>query len=138
MTLSKVKRKRDFNIEELLSKILEMHLVVQQSLRILRRQICEAELCEEIRKFSKCEFVLVAHDNFASGKKLSPRLRGTPRILKAINDYVSKVENLRKEGLQDVHGTQLRFYSDCSFGLEVVMLHLSPQGMEGQCNGFCA
>lgn len=68
--------------------------------------------------FTEGDYVLVARNDFTAKEKLSLRWRGPRRIIKAINDYVYQVEDLRSGELQDVHATRLKFYHDRSLGSE--------------------
>lgn len=70
------------------------------------------------------EFVLVARDDFTAVEK--PRLRWRrPRIIiKALSNYVFKVEGLRTGDLYDIHGSWLHVYHDVSLNTKAIMLHV--------------
>ena len=65
------------------------------------------------------------------GEKLAMRWRRPRRIIKALNDYVFQVEDLRNGTTKDIHGTRLKFYSDRSLDTRATMSHVlsSETGM---------
>ena len=85
----------------------------------------------DLPNFTEGDYVLVAREDFFAGEKLAVRWRGPRRIIKALNDYVFQVEDLRNGGLEDVHGTRLKFYRDGSLNQEVILSHVlsSETGM---------
>lgn len=61
-------------------------------------------------------YVLVAREELFEGEKLCLRSCEQRRIIKANNDYVYQVEDLRNGDLAGIHGTRLKLYSDDSLG----------------------
>lgn len=73
----------------------------------------------------------MARSDFRSGEKLSLQWRGPKRVVKAINDYVYQVEDLRDGTLEEAHISRLNFYHDPSLDTEAIMSHVitSETGM---------
>ena len=119
------------NIESLKDLVATLHPVVQVSVANNRQRARDAMGRGELPNFTEGDFVLVAREDFTAGEKLSLRWRGPRRVIKAINDYVYQVEDLRNGELQDVHVTRLKFYHDDSLNEEAILSHVvhSETGM---------
>lgn len=85
--------------------------------------------------FTESDFVLVARDDYRTKEKLSLSWRGPRRVVRAVNDYVYSVEDLRDGELWDVHVTRLKFYHDKTLDQLVTMSYIvnSETGMVVQC-----
>lgn len=73
----------------------------------------------------------MARSDFRSGEKLSLRWRGPKRVVKAVNDYIYQVEDLRDGTLEEAHISSLTSYQDPSLDTEAIMSHVitSETGM---------
>lgn len=122
------------NIMHLQDALNLLHPVVQNSLQTQRKCIRDAMSRGDKPNFSEGDYVLVARDAFTAGEKLSLRWRGPRRVVKAINDYVFQIEDLRTGSLQDIHESRLKFYHDASLDKTAIMSHVlsSETGMEVQ------
>lgn len=79
---------RVLNLESLKDVAAAFHLFVQSSIDHNLQRGRNAIGSGELPKFTESDYVLVARDDFTASEKLSLRLRGLRRIIKAINDYV--------------------------------------------------
>lgn len=68
------------------------------------------------------DLVLMTRDAFAADKRLSPCCRGSRRIVRALNNYIYKVEDLQTGQKEDVHICWLKFYS--CLNKDVIMSHI--------------
>lgn len=68
--------------------------------------------------------MLVSRNHFFEGEKLCLQWRGPRRIIKALNDYTFRVEDLRTGDYDDVHGTLLKFYRDADRDEKAIMSDL--------------
>lgn len=66
------------------------------------------------------DLVLVAHNDFSVGEKLSPRWRGLGRFIKALSNYVYQAEVLSNGPLEDVRGSRLKFYHGQALNIESI------------------
>lgn len=48
---------------------------------------------------------------------------GPREIVKALTDYVFRVEGLLKDTANNIHGTRLKFYSDLTLDARVILSH---------------
>jgi transposase InsO family protein len=131
VTLSDAQKERLQNINALKDRITELRPLVQESLRVQREKGRAAASRGALANFLEGDFVLVARDDFSAGEKLALRWRGPRRIVKAINDYVYQVEDLRNGVLEEVHATRLKFYRDASLDSVAILPHVlsSETGM---------
>lgn len=81
-------------VEDLQTVFSDMHPVIASILKENRKCSRDAIKRGQIAHFSEGDFVLVARGTFYNGKKLFLRWRGSPRVIKGINDYVYIVEDL--------------------------------------------
>lgn len=98
----------------------ELHPLVEQLLIQERLRMRSARHKEELPSFNKGVFVLVTRQHFDEDEKQCLLWRGPLRITQCLNYFVFKVEDLRNGGLQDVHGTQLKDYSDNSLDAKAI------------------
>lgn len=68
--------------------------------------------------------VLVARKHFNASEKLCFCWRGPYRIVKAINDYIWKFEDLRDEKIDEVHVLWLKFFQDATLNTDLIMSHV--------------
>ena len=131
MSISDIQKDRTLNIDSLKTFIADLHPIVQSAVSTNRSRGREAAGRGQLPNFTEGDYVLVARDDLTAGEKLSLRWRGPRRIIKAINDYVYQVEDLRNGELQDVHITRLKFYHDKYLNTEAIMSHVvtSETGM---------
>lgn len=76
---------------------------------------------ENVLNVLKGHFVLVAHSAFPQGEKSCFRLHGPQRAVKALNNYVFEVEDLRSGGLDDIHISCFKVYSDVDIDNEAIL-----------------
>lgn len=74
--------------------------------------------------FTEEKFVFVARKELHAGEKLCLRWRGPRRIVKALNNYVYSVEDLRNGSVDDIHISRFKVYSDSSLDTEIIMSHV--------------
>lgn len=122
---------RAINIEELTASMAALRPIVQESVTENRRRAREHLSKGRLPNFSEGDYVLVARDDFFEGEKLCLRWRGPRRIIKAHNDYVFDVEDLRNGKIDPIHGSRLKYYRDSSLDEMVIMSHVlsSETGM---------
>lgn len=134
VSITDVQRERSLNIAALLSKMADLHPIVQDSVQSGRERARKAMSRGSLPNFSEGDFVLVARQDFTAEEKLSLRWRGPRRVVKSLNDYVYQVEDLRNGIIEDVHGSLLKFYHDPSLDTERIMSHVlsSETGMQVQ------
>lgn len=68
----------------------------------------------ELANLIEGDYVLVSCEGFHEREKFGLRWLGPRWMVKAVNDYVVAVEDLRNDDYDDVHSTSLKFYSDAS------------------------
>ena len=74
----------------------------------------------QLPNFREGDLVLVAHEDFTVGEKLSLRCRGPGRILSCNSEYIFDVEDLRNGHVESVHGARLKFYADQSLNTAAI------------------
>ena len=131
VSFSGVLAERVANVRKLQEKLAELHPVVQNYLQDYRKKSREAVKRGALPKFTEGDFVLVARSDFHAGEKLALRWRGPRRIIKALNDHVYQVEDLRNGIIEEAHVSSLKFYKDSSLDKEAIMPHVlsSETGM---------
>ena len=131
ITVDALQRERSLNVSELLECVQELRPVVQNKLQENRSIARQSASRGDLPNFTEGYYVLVAREDFFAGEKLTVRWRGPRRIIKALNDYVFQVEDLRNGRLEDVHGRRLKFYRDGSLNQKVILSHVlsSETGM---------
>lgn len=68
--------------------------------------------------------MLVAREDFFECKKLCHRWRGLHRVVKALSNYLFRVEDLCNGNFKEVHGLRLKFNRDSDLDQKVVMFHI--------------
>ena len=131
LTITDIQLEKSVNIHELQKRVEELHPIVQTNLDNNRKVKREAQSKGKLANFEEGDFVLVAREDFHKGEKLALRWRGPRRIVKALNDYVFQVEDLRNGTIQDIHGSRLKYYKDSSLNENAIMSHVlsSETGM---------
>lgn len=131
VTITDLLRERTVNVDNLISHMDQLHPVIQLQLQQQRAQSRSVRSRGELANFTEGDFVLVAREEFFENEKLCLRWRGPRRVLKALSDYVFKVEDLRNGETEDVHGTRLKYYADNSLDTRVILSHVlaSETGM---------
>jgi len=131
VTVAEAQRERLFNNEALKSRLAELHPLVQNAVRTNRQQSRIAQSRGQLPNFAEGDYVLLAREDFFKGEKLALRWRGPRRIIKALNDYVYQVEDLRNGQTEEAHGSRLKFYRDAELDTKVIMSHVlsSETGM---------
>lgn len=134
VAISDVAPDRALNVKLLCERMKEIHPVVQNTLLDLRRRNRENIVKGMLPNFTDGYFVLVSREDFSACGKLALRWRGPRRIVRAVNDFVYQVEDLRNGNVEDVHATKLKFYHEASLNAEAIMPHVlsSETGMEVQ------
>lgn len=109
----------------------ELHPLVQNHTQQARHRIRQSRSRGELANFTEGDYVLVPREYFFQGEKLCLLWRRPRRVLKALNDYIYLVEDLRTGDFDDVHGTLLKFYSDDGLDEKEIMSHVlsSETGM---------
>lgn len=131
VTMSETQLERAMNVSTLVTAMDALHPVVDASLHVHRNRARNTRSKGQLANFSEGDYVLVAREQFFEGEKLCLRWRGPRRVVKALNDYVFKVEDLRNGDHEDIHGTRLKFYTDSSLDEKVILSHVlsSETGM---------
>lgn len=131
ITVTDAQRERLINVQALKDRVAELHPLVAESVRKNRQRSREAASAGTLPNFSEGDYVLVAREEFSAGEKLCLRWRGPRRVVKAQNDYVFQVEDLRNGAVEDIHGTRLKFYRDADLDTRAIMSHVlsSETGM---------
>lgn len=101
----------------------EVHPIINSQVQVNRQRTRVAEYRGTLGNFLEDGFVLGANEEF-HGEKLCSCWRGNRRVVKALNDYVFQVNDLRNENSSDVHGTLLKFYSDKSLDQKIIFSHI--------------
>ena len=85
----------------------------------------------QLANFMEGDYVLVAREDFHEGEKLCLRWCGPRRVIKALSDYVYRVEDLRTGNYDDVHASRLKFNHDADLDAAAIMSHVlsSETGM---------
>ena len=112
MSLKEVHRERALNLDKTKQLLDELHPVVANSLSANRSRARKSAERGELPRFTESDFFLIAREDFFEGEKLALRWRGPRRVVKAKNDFVYTVENMRKGTTDDIHACRLRFYCD--------------------------
>lgn len=89
-----------------------VHPLVHSHTQKERERIRDARCKGQLASSSEGDYVLVAREDFFEGEKLCLRWCGPRRVVKALREYVFRVEDLRNGKLDDVHGTRLKVYRD--------------------------
>lgn len=131
VTITDLQLERALSIEELQKRVGELHPVIDTALQRHRARGRENSSKGILPNFSTGDFVLVAREDFSSGEKLSLRWRGPRRVVRAINNFVFQVEDLRTGDMDDIHVSRLKFYHDSALDTEVIISHVvqSETGM---------
>ena len=124
MTIEEMRHERLLTVQSLKNRISELHPVVQDALHKNRKRSRDAASRGKLPNFLEGDYVLVAREDFFAGEKLCLRWRGPRRIIKAINDWVYQVEDLRNGDIEEAHACRLKFYRDRSLNAQVIMSHV--------------
>lgn len=108
VTVSELQLEKALNIKALQDRRAELHLAVKSSLQAARACSRQATGKRRLPNFTEGDYVLVARSDFHAGKKLDLRWGGSCRIVKALNEYTFRVEDLGNGQLDDLHGTLLK------------------------------
>lgn len=129
--VSNIYKERLINIQALLDLCAEIHPTIQSDLQANRKRAREQASRGKLANFTEGDFVLVARSEFNKGEKLALRWRGPRRVIKALNEHVYQIEDLRNGNLQDVHASMLKFYSDSLLDEKAILSHVlqSETGM---------
>ena len=124
-------RERMLNVSLLKRHVAELHPMVSMELEANRRRKRQDASRGELQNFTEGDFVLVDREDFFAGEKLALRWRGPRRFIKALSDYVFRVEDLRNGSTEDVHGSRLKFHRYGLLNQEVILSHVlsSEMGM---------
>ena len=90
----------------------ELHPIIDEAVINSRSRQWEKMSKGQLPNFREGDLVLVAHEDFTVGEKLSLRCRGPGRILSCNSEYIFDVEDLRNGHVESVHGARLKFYAD--------------------------
>lgn len=131
VTLTDIQRERALHVDSLIKYMDQLHPMIHSQLQKNRSQSRSVRSRGELANFTEGDYVLVAREDFFENEKLCLRWRGPRRVIKALNDYVFKVEDLRNGETEDIHGTRLKFYADDSLDARVILSHVlaSETGM---------
>jgi len=131
MTVDEAKLEQSLNIDALKECIAELNSIVRDTVQKNRERARSVSRRGKLPNFSEGDYVLMAREEFFAGEELALRWRGPRRIVKAVNDYVYQVEDLRTGLSEEVHGSRLKFYHDPSLDTEAVLSHVlsSETGM---------
>lgn len=131
VTLTEAQTERELNINSLIAHMDNLHPLIHQQLQKDRSRSRSVRSRGELANFTDGDYVLVAREDFFKNEKLCLRWRGPRRVIKALNDYVFKVEDLRNGETEDIHGTRLKYYADDSLDTRVILSHVlaSETGM---------
>lgn len=131
ITVEQATMERLKNMTELINTMDNLHPVVQTSLQNNRERLRQHMSKGKMPNFEEGDFVLVARDNFHKGEKLCLRWRGPRRVIKAVNDWLYQIEDLRNGAIETAHASRLKFYSDSAFDSTAIMSHVmhSETGM---------
>ena len=131
ITVTSAQLERVNHIEKLIESMDKLRPLVQASLATNRQRLREHMSEGLIPNFEEGDFVLVARNNFHHGEKLCLRWRGPRRIIKAMNDWIYQIEDLRNGNIETAHASRLKFYSDSSLDSTAIMSHVvqSETGM---------
>lgn len=69
------------------------------------------------------DFMLVTKHEFSASDELPLRWRGPRKVIKAINVYIQKVEDLRNDDMDYMHLIRLKFYSNLYLDTETLISH---------------
>lgn len=112
VTLSQTQLKSTLNVSELVKMMKKLSQIIHQRTQKERAHIRLSKGKVELANFSKGDSVLVAKEDFFDVEKLFLRWCGPQRIIKALSDYVFRVEDLRIANFDDIHGTSFKIYND--------------------------
>ena len=131
LTLTLLQQERLLNIKALQASVADLHPIVDTSVRTNRERSRSAASRGQSANFSEGDFVLLAREEFFAGEKLALRWGGPRQIVKALNDYVFQIRDLRNGSLEDIRGTRLKYYSDSSLDSSAILSHIisSETGM---------
>lgn len=131
VTLTKAQQESAINTATLVQRMEELQPLIQAHFKQERARSRNAREKGELANFTEGDYVLYARKDFHEGEKLCLLWRGPRRVVKALNDYVFKIENLRTGKCGDVHDTRLKFYSDSSLNDKAILSHVlsSKTGM---------
>lgn len=131
VNISQAIQERSLNVTKLAQLMDSLHPIVQSNVAQERERMRGTKSKGSAANFTTGDFVLVAREEFYDGEKLCLRWRGPRRVVKAISDYIYRVEDLRNGLQEDVHSTRLKFYSDESLDQEAILSHVlsSETGM---------
>lgn len=131
VTLSQAQHESALNGKELVKLCEELHPRVQSRLAKNRKQARDAASRGQLANFTEGDFVLVARSDFQAGEKLCLRWRGPRQVIKAINDHVYQVEDLRKGQLDNIHASRLKMFRDSAIDENAILSHVihSETGM---------
>lgn len=78
--------------------------------------------CQTLRKMIL--YLLREKEGFHANEKICLCFRVPRRIIKAMNDYVYHVDDLRNGLLDEIHIYPLKFYHDKSLDIDAIMFHV--------------
>lgn len=102
----------------------ELQPLVHHHTQKERERIGQSRVRGKPANFCECGCVLVARNDFFEKGKPFFRWRGPTRVIKALNDYMFRIENLCTGAYDDIHATRLKFYSDTDFDVAAIMSHV--------------
>ena len=131
VSISEVIRERAVNIETLQQHMEELHPIINSTLQSNRQNARNAKEKGVAASFTVVDYVLVAREEFFKGEKLCLRWRGPRRVVKALNEFVYQVEDMRNGTVTEVYSTRLKHYSDESLDKKAILEHAisSEHGM---------
>lgn len=136
ITLTQLQWQRGLNIYSLVTYMDQPHPLIQTQLQQERSRsrntrsqwlLVLRDLAlwfSELAKFTEGYYVLVSSEYFFENEKLCLRWRGPRSVLKALNDYVFKMEDLGDGETEYIHGTRYKYYADDSLDKQVIVSHV--------------
>ena len=119
------------NVDQLVQFMEELHPRVFEHTQASRDRMRQTRARGQLANFMEGDYVLVAREDFHEGEKLCLRWRVPRRVIKALSDYVYRVEDLRTGNYDDVHASRLKFNHDADLDAAAIMSHVlsSETGM---------
>lgn len=131
VTVTQAVMERNKNLTNLLNAVANLRPVVQSSLSDNRRRLRAHMSKGRMPNFMEGDYVLVAKNTFHRGEKLCLRWCGPRRVVKALNNHIFQIEDLRNGEIESIHATRLKYYSDSALDTKAIMSHVvnSEMGM---------
>lgn len=121
VTITALQRKKAVNIEDLIAAMNSLHPIVHAFTSFQRDRACRFKNKESLGNFSEGNYVFVAHDKIFEGKNFCLCWQEPHCIIKPMNEYVFKVEDLRNSNFEDIHGTRSKLYPDGLLDEKVIL-----------------